>query len=143
MRLRLADWEFDALRDGISGCILNSEGVGGGFPGRDIQAAGMRGPDRADRGIVSDTFGVGAVIAELRGFPGANGARRYVEAADSGFGTAQLLNGESIFFALLLGLALFCLSLEFPAGFVARVENVGDIEEYAENGQGGIKEGVF
>ena len=127
------DRKFDALGRRFSGRILYCERVGGGFPGRDVQAAGVGGPDFADGRIDLDGLGVGDVVAELRGFPGVDGARRNVEAADGQVRSSQLFDGAAVFFAALLGLALLQFLLVLLAGFVARIENVRDIEKQAKN----------
>jgi hypothetical protein len=103
----------------------------------------MRRPDLADRRIESDRLGVGDVVAELSGFAGVNGTRGNIETADGEFRATELLDGEAIVFALLLGLALLCFPLEFLVGFVARVENIRDIKKYAEDDQGRIEEGIL
>jgi hypothetical protein len=54
-----------------------------------------------------------------------------------------LLDGEAIVLAALFALAFLCLPLVFPAGFVAREEDVGDVEDYGKNEQGRIEEGIF
>ena len=54
-----------------------------------------------------------------------------------------MLDGEAIVFAALFVLAFLSLPLEFPAGFVAREEDVGDVEDYPKNEQGRIQEGIF
>jgi len=54
-----------------------------------------------------------------------------------------LLDGEAIVLAALLALAFLSLPLKFPVGFVAREEDVGDVEDYGKNEQGRIEEGIF
>ena len=70
-----ADRQVDGLGHRFSGGILNGESVSGGFPGGDVEAAGVGGPDVAGGRIKRDGFGVGDVVAELRGFSRADGAR--------------------------------------------------------------------
>jgi len=137
------DGEFDALGHRFSGRILYGEGVGGGFPGGDVQAAGVGGPDVADRRIERDGLGVGDVVAELRGFPGVDGAWRNIEAADGQLRTAQLFDREAVFFAALFGLTLLYFPLVLLTGFVPRVENVRDVEKDAKNQERRIEKGIL
>src|SRR5271156_848361 len=94
--------EFNGLRGGFSGGVADGEGIGGGFVGRKIEAAIVRGPDFPDRGIEGDGFGVGYVVAELRGLAAMNGSGGNVESADSEFAAAELLDGSAVVFAALL-----------------------------------------
>lgn len=103
----------------------------------------MRRPDFANWGIQGDALGVGYVVAELRGFTGADGARRDIEAADGKLGAAQLFDGEAIVFAALLGLAGFCLPLELLARFVSGEENVGNVKRHSKNCERRIKDWVL
>jgi hypothetical protein len=137
------DSQFDGLGDGFPRRILDRKRVGGGFSGREIQAAGVRRPDLAGRGIERDGFCVGDVVAELRGFAGVDEGRGDVEAADGEFGAAQLLDGEAILFAALFILALLCLPLVLLARFIASEENVRDVKDYAKNQEGGIEKRIL
>ena len=137
------DREFDALGHRFSSRIGYGEGVGGGFPGGDVQAAGVGGPDVARWRIERDALGVGDVVAKLRGFPGVDGARRNVEAADGQFRTTQLFDGEAVFFAALFGLTLLYFPLVLLTGFVPRVENVRDVEKNAKNQERRIEKGIL
>jgi hypothetical protein len=103
----------------------------------------VRRPDVAGGGIESDGLGVGDVVAELCGFAGVDGSGGDVEAADGKFGAAQLLHGKAIFLAALFVLAVLCLALVLLAGFIARVENVRDVKDYAQNQQGGIEKWIL
>jgi hypothetical protein len=128
-----ADGELHTLGGGFSGRIFDRESVGRGFPGRDVQATGVRGPDSAGGRIELDGLGIGDVVAELCRFSGVYGARRNVEASDGQFRTTQLFDGEAVFFSALLGLALLYFPLVFLAGFVARIENIRDVKKDAKN----------
>ena len=64
-----------------------------------------------------------------------DGVRGNEEAADGEFGAAKLFHSHAVLFAALLGLALLYFLLILLVGFVARIENVRDVEKDAKNQQ--------
>ena len=72
----------------------------------------MRGPDLSCGRIEGDSFGVGHIVAELRGFTAVNDGGSHVESADSEFGATELLDGGTILGAALLGSLLRVASLK-------------------------------
>ncbi len=103
----------------------------------------MGGPDLTGGRIELNRFGVGDVVAELRGFSPVNRTGRNVQAADGKFGAAQLFDGEAVFLTALLGLTLLYFLLVLSAGFVPRKEDVRDVEKHAKNHDGGIEKGIL
>ena len=129
----LLNVQGDGLREHLAGCAGDRKFVDGGFFRREINAARVRGPDGRDRRIKRDCFSVGHVVAELRRLTGMDCGRRDVEAADGEFAAAELLDGLEIFLMALLVLALFCFLQIMQIGFVARIEDVDDIQGHAKN----------
>jgi len=103
----------------------------------------MGGPDLTRGRIERDSFGVGNVVAELRGFSPVNRTRRNVEAPDGEFRAAQLFNCEAVVLTALLGLALLYFLLVLSVGFVPRKEDVRDVEKDAKNQERRIEKGIL
>ena len=92
----------------------------------------MRRPDFAGGRIESDGFGVGHVVAELRGFAVMNDGGRNVEGTNGELGAAELLDGRAIVFAALLRGFFGVATFEGAVGFVAGNKKKGDVGENAK-----------
>jgi len=120
-RLRgLSDLKLDELGDRFARSIGDGEGVGGGFPGRKIEAAGMGGPNLTFGWIEGDSFGVRDVVAKLSGLAAMNDGGRNVESANGEFGAAELLDGGAIIgaalFSRFFSATLFKSAIRYAAG---------------------------
>ncbi len=131
--------EFDGLRGGFSGGIADGEGIRSGFVGRKIEAAIVRGPDFPGRRVEGDGFGVGYVVAELRGLAAMNGGGGNVESADGEFAAAELLDGSAIVFAALLGGFFGVAALVLTIGIVAGEEKDGNVDNDGEEDYSGVE----
>jgi|SRR5271165_3675352 len=121
------DLEFDGPGGGLSGSVGNREGIPGGFFWREVDAAGMRGPDFAFGGIEGDGFGVGNVVAKLCLFAATNQRRRNINRTNGEFPTAKLLDGAAIVLTVFDGLLFSVALFELAIGFIACEQNEGDI----------------
>jgi hypothetical protein len=115
----LADLELDGLGEGFAGSVGDSEGVGGGFFRRQIEATEMRRPDLTFGRIKGHGFRAGDIVAKLRGLAAMNDGGRDIEGANGEFVPAELLEGGAIIVAALLGGFLGVALLKGAIGFVA------------------------
>ena len=125
------DPQSHAFLDGLAGSVGNREGVTGGFPGGEIDAAGMRRPNMALGRIKSYGFGVGDVVAKLCLLAAVNPRRRDIERTNGEFPAAKLLDGAAIVLTALHGLLFSVALFELASGFIACEQNEGDAQGHA------------
>ena len=99
----------------------------------------MGGPDFAGGRIEGDGFGVGDVVAELRGFAGVDNRRRSVKRANREFRATESFDCGLVIGAALFGGFCSILLLDGTVGRVAGEQDKGEVERHAERGDAGIE----
>jgi hypothetical protein len=139
----LADFEFDGLGDFLALGVGNGDGEGSGLFGRNSKAARVRGPDFSGGRVKGDGFRVGHVVAELSGLSRVNFRRIDIEAADGKFGATELLDGDAVLFAFLVGDFAGFLPGKSAIAFVARDNGEGNIGGNGQDDNGGVEKRIF
>src|SRR5215472_10831064 len=142
-RWAFGDFEFDGLGSGLAFGVADGHGVFRGFSRSNLEAAGVRGPDFAHRGIDSHGFCIRDVVAELGTFARVDGRGRKVQGTNGEFGAAKSLNASHVVGVLLFGgfdgIAFFDGAIRFPTG----KEEEGDIDDDAQSSERGKEEGAL
>src|ERR1700676_130717 len=98
----LLNLDIQCLGLRVTGSILNRQGIGSVFFGRDLHAAVIRRPNRIVLRLELHSLGVGHAITELYLLAAVDHACAGVETLDSEFLPAQLVDGLAVRIELLL-----------------------------------------
>src|ERR1700730_917705 len=132
--LVLANLNFYGLRFCVPGGVFDGEGVGGVLCGRDVDAAGVGGPDRTRLRLELDGLGIGNAVAELGFLAAVDGAGNGVEGLNGQLFAAKLVEGGAIIFKLRLGPLLRDFSFDLAIFLPAGEEDPGDNESSDREG---------
>ena len=115
------------MGEGFPGGIGDSEGVGRGAFGCEVDAAGMGRPDFGYGRIKRHGFCVSDVVTELRGVPGVDGRRRQVKGANGEIRASQLIDCLDVVFMAFFGLLGSGAFFKQEERFVAGKEDIADV----------------
>jgi hypothetical protein len=141
--ISLLNLDIQCLGLGVAGRILNRQGIGGVFFGRDRHAAVVRGPNRVVLRLELHGLGVGHAITELHCLAAVDNSWTGVESLDGQFLPAKLIDGLTVRVKLLLRSLFQRAALELAIFLPAREEDPQHVQQDGQEGQRRVQDGVL